>query len=210
LGRRERIDLRPIEFRPSRRIVCVDRRVARCVPKASQSSAMARVARERPETEETRDASGTRPRFDALQALLPSSSGEHSLDGATKSSVLVIEDDDAIREALGILLGDDYEVTCVARLSDARVVLRSAMPPHLVVLDLTLEGEHGSELLAELAFVADAPPVLVLSASRDAADVARDYDVPFMRKPFDVPDLLAAVAGALAKGARPRRAVVAR
>lgn len=167
-------------------------------------------ARERPETAETRDASGTRPRFDALEALLSKSSGEHTLERAPKSSVLVIEDDDAIREALGILLADDYDVTCVARLSDARVVIRSAAPPHLVVLDLTLEGEHGSELLAELAFEREAPPVLVLSASRDAADVARDYDVAFMRKPFDVPELLAAVASALTKGARPRRAVGAR
>jgi DNA-binding response OmpR family regulator len=167
-------------------------------------------ARERTTPEGTRDASGTRPRFDMLDALLPHPSGEHSVLPSGKPSVLVVEDDEAIREALGILLADDYVVTCVERLSEAREALRSPAPPALIVLDLTLRGEHGSELLAELAFVADAPPVLVLSASRDAADVARDYDVAFMRKPFDVPELLTAVAGAIAKGARPRRAVVAR
>ena len=197
-------NVRLVDARRERRIVYADQRVASPAHVAAESRAMGRAKQKPTSTVPPRDASGMRARFDALDALISEPS-----DPARKLSVLVVEDDEAIREALGILLAEEYEVTCVERLAEARAILRSN-PPALVVLDLGLRGEHGSELLAELAFVDEAPPVLVLSASRDAADVARDYDVAYMRKPFDVPRLLAAIGSAIVQGARPRRAVAAR
>jgi DNA-binding response OmpR family regulator len=117
--------------------------------------------------------------------------------------VLVVEDDAAIREALGQTLYDDGFVPLLASCGEEAVdFMNGASAPVLVVLDFGLPGMPSAELLAR--FKADANwasvPVLLISGN-PKADIPGDMPVDeFLQKPFDVDALLRFAHGAV--GAR--------
>lgn len=113
--------------------------------------------------------------------------------------VLVVDDDPLIRSIIRDLL--EEEGFAVALASDGIQAIRmvSERFPALIILDMGLplmDGEqvgillhtnHGSKL-----------PILIVSASTGVADKARRVGaVGYLRKPFDLDDLTAAVHGAL-------------
>ena len=113
-----------------------------------------------------------------------------------RRTILVIEDDAALREFLtDLLAGEGYGVL---RASDGRDGLCSARrgQPDAILLDLGLPSVSGLDVLDELR--ADATtrhiPVIVVSG-RDAgmADRRRDRPEAVLGKPFDLGDLLAHV-----------------
>lgn len=119
---------------------------------------------------------------------------------------IVIEDDAALRSAICGALEDAglHPVEC-ADLATARAAIER-LRPAVVVLDLSLEGEFGGDLLAELAGREDAPAVVICSAFGLAHIVAARYSVPCVRKPFDLDELVTAVQRAVAEEVRPRAA----
>ena len=121
-------------------------------------------------------------------------------------SVLVVEDDVTINQTLcAILEVEGYRATCVTNLSQARRALGHDTPS-VVLLDLMLnDDESGETLLEELAARDGAPPVVVFSASQHAKSVASRYGVDLVAKPFDVDDLLEALARGIADGRVPFR-----
>lgn len=119
-------------------------------------------------------------------------------------TVLVVEDDDAIRDALRDALLADCRVICVSTLAAATKVL-PAFLFDAVLLDLVLPGKHGEELLHQMATgAARSVPVVVLSASREASRIADAYRVPFVAKPFGLDVALAALDLAIEQDRRPR------
>jgi CheY-like chemotaxis protein len=108
--------------------------------------------------------------------------------------VLVIEDDQDIREAVAeVLTSDGYEVTAAANglegLHEAR-----AHPPSLIVLDLmmpTMNGWQFREAQKQEPALADIP-VIVISAYCDIEGPRLDEAARFA-KPFDLMTLLLAV-----------------
>ncbi|MDT4894676.1 MAG: hypothetical protein QOE97_3711 [Pseudonocardiales bacterium] len=123
---------------------------------------------------------------------------EAGSDG-TRLEVLLVEDDPGdvmlAREALraGCLnaaldvVGDGVEALAYLRREDG---YRDARRPDLILLDLNLPRMSGLELLAELKSDAELRriPVVVLSTSVAAADVARSYDLHanvYVPKPVD-------------------------
>jgi two-component system OmpR family response regulator len=120
------------------------------------------------------------------------------------TSILVVEDDAVIRDALRGILADDHHAICVGTLASARRLLETGAWDALL-LDLVLDGERGEELLEEFATARIRPvPVVVVSASADARAVATRYGVPVVSKPFGVVDLLATVRLAIDTNATPR------
>jgi DNA-binding response OmpR family regulator len=110
--------------------------------------------------------------------------------------ILVVEDDERIASFLDRGLSErGYQVTVASSGHDG---VELAMDPEieLVILDLSLPGLDGHEVLARLRDARRGPPVLVLTA-RDALDQkvraldggADDY----MTKPFALDELLARV-----------------
>lgn len=90
--------------------------------------------------------------------------------------VLVVDDHPLILEALKQLLRDLDPDIEVLEARDARLALDQAKKhPELalVLLDLTLPGKHGFELLAELRHDSPHLPVVVLSAAEDRDTVLR-------------------------------------
>lgn len=113
------------------------------------------------------------------------------------ASILLVEDDDSIREPLAELLGDEgYAVLQAGHGGEALDMLDGGARPAAIVLDLTMPVVDGPEVLARLR--ADkrwrAIPVIVVSASipHSLGAVAA-----FLKKPFSIDDLLTALADAV-------------
>lgn len=119
--------------------------------------------------------------------------------------VLVVDDDEAIRETLRLILEDSgYEVEEAADGLTALQRLRESARPMVVLLDLMMPRMNGDEVLARVADDADlrqAHVFILLTASPRARKFSAGrldsrLTVPCVEKPFDLDDLLAAVAEA--------------
>jgi len=108
--------------------------------------------------------------------------------------VLVVEDEQPLRELITLTLGQEFDCDEVADGEAALEQLRAA-PPRLVVLDSMLPGRSGIEVLREMR--ADPKlrdvPVLMLSAWQSSEDVDSAIDAgadSFLGKPFRVEELI--------------------
>ena len=120
-------------------------------------------------------------------------------------SVLVIEDDPAVAQAIADVLADaGHHPVTVRTLAEGRASLATEAPD-LVVLDLTLAAEFGADLLDYLSEQPDSPAVVIVSGFGLAPMVAQRFSVPLVTKPFAVEALIAATERALAQSLRPRR-----
>ena len=110
-------------------------------------------------------------------------------------AIIVIADDDpAIRDLLALILGEAGHTVHAARDGHEALALLRRHRPHLLVTDHQMPGLTGSELLAHMAATpADATPTLLISAVRPAPPAPPPPNL-FLAKPFDLDDLLAAVA----------------
>jgi CheY-like chemotaxis protein len=114
-------------------------------------------------------------------------------DGDCTHAVLVVEDDEGIRESIVELLRDEgYSVVGAANGREALDALRGGGRPCLVLLDLMMPIMSGWQFLDEIAHtpLADLPVILVTAA--------RDPNVklpgrPVLAKPVRIDVLLEAV-----------------
>ena len=119
-----------------------------------------------------------------------------STDVLAKLRILVVEDDDDMRESLGrILRRAGYQVQLARDGSEAITVLQ-AQPFHLVLTDLVMPRMGGLELLREIRRRERAVPVVLLTAFGKPAAFAEAMDlgaVGFITKPFHAKSLLAVI-----------------
>jgi DNA-binding response OmpR family regulator len=114
-----------------------------------------------------------------------------------RSSVMVVEDDYDIREAISEVLEDSgYRALCAANGRDAIELLHSGVLPGLVLLDLMMPVMDGRELF--LSMLRDEKlreiPVVVLSA-QPSRDQTIDGLAPkaWLKKPVHLDTLLSTV-----------------
>lgn len=111
--------------------------------------------------------------------------------------ILVVEDDQTLREGLvRALEGAGYKTSSAVRGQDALARIRSA-PPDLVVLDLMLPGMDGFFVLDKARAEGFSGPVIILSARNAPEDKIKGLDLgadDYVTKPFDLQELLARVA----------------
>lgn len=113
--------------------------------------------------------------------------------------VLVVEDDDSIRELLRDALAQEGLEVAVAGDGDEAIRLATDRRPALVILDLGLPKVGGREVYdAILRLHGDRIPFIVVTASRRLEDAAATIRaVRYLGKPFDLNDLVGAVRAAL-------------
>ena len=124
------------------------------------------------------------------------------MDRPATKQILIVDDDAGSRDALTNVLQDEgFTVAAVGSGNAALDYLRSAPPPHLIVLDLVMPGMEGWDFRHEQkrdpAFAGI--PVIAVSAVGKLVDVAESF-----RKPLDYDEFLRAVEKYV-RPARPRR-----
>jgi len=114
--------------------------------------------------------------------------------------ILVVEDEESIREALrDALVSEGYDVL-VAADGTQGLDLGLTQDPDLVVLDLMLPGMDGFEVLRRLRADNVETPVLVLTARGLESDRVRGLDLgadDYVVKPFALNELLARIRARL-------------
>lgn len=115
--------------------------------------------------------------------------------------VLVVDDDKALRHSIrrGLEM-HGYKVYSAANAHEARQQVEFVGPPDIVLMDLVLPGMEGRE--AANLLLAHHPGLKILYMSGYTSQESMrmgtlDPGHAFLRKPFDVPELLEAVEGVL-------------
>jgi CheY-like chemotaxis protein len=106
--------------------------------------------------------------------------------------ILVVDDDVAIRLLIQDILDDvQYKVILAADGSAALTVMETVVPD-LVTLDLDMPGIHGGqvlELIRQQDHLCDVN-VVIISSAMNIAPRVRKLAQAFLRKPFDIDELL--------------------
>lgn len=122
-----------------------------------------------------------------------------------KARVLVVDDDLALAEMLGIVLRNEgFDVDHVADGSEVLGVFRETRPD-LVLLDVMLPGMDGIDVCKRLR--GESPvPIIMLTARTDTVDVVVGLESgadDYVSKPFKPQELIARVRARLRRGEDP-------
>ncbi|MBW2071068.1 MAG: sigma-54-dependent Fis family transcriptional regulator, partial [Deltaproteobacteria bacterium] len=115
--------------------------------------------------------------------------------------ILVVDDDQGARDALQVILEDDYSVTLAASGQEALSLCMQASFD-VVFLDVTMPELDGIEVLKRLKSMDDSMDVVMISASDKAQKAVQSiklgaYD--YITKPFEPDEILSAVSRVLEK-----------
>ena len=103
------------------------------------------------------------------------------------NKILVIDDDNALREMVGIVLeSEGFEVSYHDAGSGALDKFKSSQPD-LVLLDVMLPGKDGIEVCREIRGISGTP-IIMLTAKTESDDVVRGLEAgadDYVVKPFD-------------------------
>jgi two-component system KDP operon response regulator KdpE len=117
------------------------------------------------------------------------------------ATILVVDDDQQVRDVLSVALPFQWEAATVVTAANGDEVLRlfSDENPDIVLLDVSLPGRSGFEVLREIRQVSDVP-VIMLSALGEEKDQVQGLALgadDYVVKPFSALALLARIRAVL-------------
>ena len=122
-----------------------------------------------------------------------------------RGRVLVVDDDTALAEMIGIVLrGEGFEPSFCADGDSAMEVFRASRPD-LVLLDLMLPGKDGIEVCREIR-AESGVPIIMLTAKSDTIDIVLGLESgadDYVPKPFKPKELVARVRTRLRRTDQP-------
>src|SRR6201986_5349130 len=125
--------------------------------------------------------------------------------GPMKGRVLVVDDDAALAEMLGIVLrGEGFEPTLVDNGDKALDAFRETRPD-LVLLDLMLPGLDGIDVCRQIRGESGVP-IVMLTAKTDTVDVVLGLESGadvYIQKPFKSKELVARIRARLRRTDEP-------
>ncbi|HIY94906.1 MAG TPA: response regulator transcription factor [Candidatus Rothia avicola] len=119
-----------------------------------------------------------------------------------KETILVVDDDDALSEMVGIVLAQEGYETVFCDTGDRAFEAFATHHPDLILLDFMLPGMDGIEVCTQIREESDVP-IIMLTAKGDTEDVVKGLEAgadDYMTKPFKPAEMLARVRARL----RPR------
>ena len=135
---------------------------------------------------------------------------DHKFQRAARPlKVLVVDDDDLIREAVQEILEEMGHLATIAPGGEAALLeLEAGLEPDVVILDLNMPGMNGTRALPLLRSLCPGVPVLLATGGLDdrALELVASYPgVTLLAKPFSIRDLQRKLEKAAAEPARPVR-----
>ena len=124
-------------------------------------------------------------------------------------TVLVVDDEPAVRESLRMLLKREYAID-TAESVDTALNAVSVAPPDLILLDVVMPDRSGLDLLTELQDLGLEIPVVVLTATNTvsvAVEAMKLGATDFVTKPFELEALRVKVAQILERQVLEREVV---
>jgi DNA-binding NtrC family response regulator len=122
---------------------------------------------------------------------------------AQKRSILVVDDESGVREAIGTILKPKYDVYTAADGNEAIQFIQKDKID-IVTLDLTMPGLSGIEVLKQIKRRNADIEVIVISAHgtpQNHQEAVRHGADDFIMKPFNAPDLINSVSKSLERRA---------
>jgi two-component system, NtrC family, response regulator AtoC len=116
------------------------------------------------------------------------------------ATLLVVDDDNHVRETLSDLLGSSHEVHTADRAEQALAFLEFETYD-LILTDLDMPGLSGKDLLEHVQEIHPTTPVIVVSGTLGAAEGAQLTEMgafAYFSKPFELAEIETAVNRALA------------
>ena len=122
-----------------------------------------------------------------------------------KADILIVEDDHTISRFLELEL--EHSGYAVRRAGDGKKALKaiSEREPDLVILDLMLPGMDGTEVARKVREDGRDVPIMMLTARVETQDIVEGFDSgadDYLRKPFEVPELMSRVSALLKRTKR--------
>ncbi len=124
-------------------------------------------------------------------------------DAATRKTILVVDDEDALLRVLALLLEEEGYRVLTARNGRAALETVRTDTVDVVVTDFIMPEMDGGQLVRALREARSRLPVLLMS-SLEEQSVSRvcSGHAGFFRKPFDVPDFLRTLSSLAASSNR--------
>lgn len=123
------------------------------------------------------------------------------MSGLTKLTVLFVEDEQDLRNALESAIGDEFSKFIVARDGDDGLKKFKKYKPDIVITDIMMPVMNGLEMAKEIKHISRQTPIVVLSAFSEKERLLKAIDVgidKYLIKPID-PDVLLRALNLLAK-----------
>src|SRR5258708_736173 len=126
-------------------------------------------------------------------------------------TILVIDDDESLRDTIGVMLEQEGFRAVLA--GDGRAGFDKAvtLKPDLVLVDLRLPGMSGTEICKQLRGARLTTPIIVLSALGDELDKVLLLEIgadDYVVKPFGTRELMARIRALLRRASSDSRKVV--
>ncbi len=117
------------------------------------------------------------------------------------TSILIVDDQPAVRALLTEILSPAFQCTSVGSAGEAIALIESQLF-HLALVDVGLPGMSGIGLCRLLVKLSPGTSVVVVSGNTDdqsVADSIKAGAVDYIKKPFNIADVIATVERALGK-----------
>jgi two-component system response regulator MtrA len=124
--------------------------------------------------------------------------------------ILVVDDDVALAEMIGIVLRSDGFEPVFCESGDKAVEMFRAEKPDVILLDLMLPGKSGIDVCREIR-AESGVPIVMLTAKSDTVDIVLGLESgadDYISKPFKPRELIARVRARLRRSATPTEALL--
>ena len=125
--------------------------------------------------------------------------------------ILVIDDDESLRDTIGLMLEKEGFRAILAADGNAGLQEVFAANPALILVDLRMPGLNGIEVCKRVRAVGLRTPIIVLSAVRDEVDKVLLLEIgadDYVMKPFGTRELLARIRAVLRRSTPEARSVI--